>query len=273
MYAKLVFDKEIRLLKLDEQTFENLPTTLPKLFKTALPEQFSLHFLDESNDFITLSSFTDLDFLSKNSKNPVKLFIRKSENSLLAKKQHSFEEICEESKTNSQKPEKFEEKPTFLGVECDGCHTKPLIGVRYKCLNCENFDLCEKCEEKGQHSQHVFAKIKSPQQTIPCDFAAKAVNPEELFSMARPFIHGIKQVFLNKKQGNWGGHCNWSCGVDEKQKTKENKEDIEKKVREIAEKVKEIVGGSIEESIELVNGFRDNLNLEHILNVLLNNNN
>lgn len=274
MYAKLVFDKEIRLLKLDQQSFENLPTTLPKLFKTPLPEQFSLHFLDESNDFITLSSYEDLEFLCKSSKNPLKIFIKQSSTPPFLQKKRSFEEISEESKEKAPKPENFQEnsgKTVFLGVECDGCHMKPVVGVRYKCLQCENFDLCENCEEKGEHSQHIFAKFKRPQQTLPCNFEAKTVNPEELFTMARPFLHGIKQAFLNKKPGNWG-HCHWNCAEKEKEKTQESKEDVERKVKEIAEKIKEIAGGSIEENIELVNGFRENLNLEHILNVLFNNN-
>lgn len=31
------------------------------------------------------------------------------------------------------------------GIECDGCLQLPIIGVRYKCKNCADFDLCSKC--------------------------------------------------------------------------------------------------------------------------------
>ena len=30
-------------------------------------------------------------------------------------------------------------------VKCHGCQTVPITGVRYKCDNCFDFDLCEKC--------------------------------------------------------------------------------------------------------------------------------
>jgi next-to-BRCA1 protein 1 len=47
------------------------------------------------------------------------------------------------------------------GVTCDGCGVKPIEGVRYKCLDCPNFDLCSACEEKNQHpSDHTLLKLK-----------------------------------------------------------------------------------------------------------------
>jgi len=48
-----------------------------------------------------------------------------------------------------------------IGVTCDGCNKSPIVGVRYKCANCANFDLCEECEAKGglHISTHVFVKI------------------------------------------------------------------------------------------------------------------
>jgi len=50
------------------------------------------------------------------------------------------------------------------GVTCDGCNKSPIVGVRYKCANCPNFDLCEECEAKGtlHVATHVFVKIRKP---------------------------------------------------------------------------------------------------------------
>lgn len=48
-------------------------------------------------------------------------------------------------------------------VTCDGCGQQPIRGVRYKCANCPDFDLCEQCEAEANHLQtHVFYKIKIP---------------------------------------------------------------------------------------------------------------
>ena len=47
------------------------------------------------------------------------------------------------------------------GVICDGCGIKPILGVRYKCSICEDFDYCEKCEASIEHP-HPFLKIKDP---------------------------------------------------------------------------------------------------------------
>lgn len=49
------------------------------------------------------------------------------------------------------------------GCVCNACGTVPIRGIRYKCANCADFDLCEGCEAQGLHTQtHVFLKIKVP---------------------------------------------------------------------------------------------------------------
>lgn len=45
----------------------------------------------------------------------------------------------------------LEEKPIHKLVICDGCEVFPLVGIRYKCAVCEDFDYCETCEEKHPH--------------------------------------------------------------------------------------------------------------------------
>ena len=48
-------------------------------------------------------------------------------------------------------------------VKCNGCKMNPIIGIRYKCTVCDDFDYCEKCEEKyGEKHNHPFLKIRNP---------------------------------------------------------------------------------------------------------------
>lgn len=40
---------------------------------------------------------------------------------------------------------------SHVGITCDGCKKWPIVGKRYKCLVCHDFDLCQTCEEKNDH--------------------------------------------------------------------------------------------------------------------------
>lgn len=49
------------------------------------------------------------------------------------------------------------------GVMCNGCQTQPILGIRYSCANCPDFDLCEDCEAGQIHIKtHLFFKIRIP---------------------------------------------------------------------------------------------------------------
>lgn len=268
MYAKFVYEQEIRLMKLESpKVFEELNSSLPVIFKTKLPSPFSLFFLDDSNDLISIATYEDLEFLGKNYKIPLKLFIKSAdvpqqplEN---IKKSNSFDEISEEKKEsenpNMNKTKKLPEDIIFHGIQCDGCNKKPIYNVRYKCLSCDNYDLCSECEGKNIHSNHVFAKFKSPEQTINKEIPQ--CNPFDLIKMAQPFIKEI----IEKKKCNFKQWSNESKCHETK---KEDEKNINKTIEEIAHKVTEIIGGKFEDNIELVKGFKENLDLTYILNVL-----
>lgn len=263
MFAKFVFNQEIRLLKLDESSFQSLQTTLPSVFKLPLPKPFSLFFMDETEDLISINSFDEVCYFAKAQKNPVRLMIKPAdfvpeENGKTEKKEKnvSFEEIKEEKRA---------EDAVFEGVKCDGCGVKPITNVRYKCLSCDNYDLCSLCESTNTHSHHVFAKFKSPNQQLPKEQQEthEIKLPKEIFELAGPFLQKIKGEFQKK-----GKECCFWKRNENETKSEENEEEKKKKIEAFARQVTEIVGGSLEENIELVKGFGENAELSQILAVL-----
>ena len=70
-------------------------------------------------------------------------------------------------KVERQKPTLKENKPVHEGISCDGCGAKNIVGCRYKCAVCPNFDFCEECEEKlCEKHLHPFIKIYNPEMKI-----------------------------------------------------------------------------------------------------------
>lgn len=60
------------------------------------------------------------------------------------------------------------------GCMCNACGLLPIRGIRYRCANCADFDLCETCESQGLHNKtHVFYKVKVPAPP----FGPKSMQP------------------------------------------------------------------------------------------------
>ena len=54
-------------------------------------------------------------------------------------------------------------KVTHKHIVCDGCAMYPIVGIRYKCKVCKNFDYCESCYNKNKEAHsHEFEKIEKP---------------------------------------------------------------------------------------------------------------
>lgn len=47
-------------------------------------------------------------------------------------------------------------------VFCDGCQMNPIMGSRFKCKVCEDFDFCEKCFNTKRRHRHGFNRIAEP---------------------------------------------------------------------------------------------------------------
>ncbi|KAL9633967.1 MAG: hypothetical protein Q9164_004381, partial [Protoblastenia rupestris] len=49
------------------------------------------------------------------------------------------------------------------GITCNSCGAYPIKGIRYRCANCTDFDLCEACESSQTHPKtHIFYKVRIP---------------------------------------------------------------------------------------------------------------
>ncbi len=57
-------------------------------------------------------------------------------------------------------PPQTEEK-VHPHVVCDNCNSQ-IVGNRFKCSLCPDFDLCSGCEGTGIHSHHSMIRIANP---------------------------------------------------------------------------------------------------------------
>lgn len=48
------------------------------------------------------------------------------------------------------------------GIVCDICQKAPIVGIRYKCQQCDDFDLCSFCFQQNHHNYHNFSAYRRP---------------------------------------------------------------------------------------------------------------
>ncbi|KAI4131476.1 MAG: hypothetical protein LQ338_001218 [Usnochroma carphineum] len=68
------------------------------------------------------------------------------------------------------------------GVTCNSCNAMPIRGIRYRCTNCNDYDLCEQCEALQVHDKtHLFYKIR-----IPAPFLGNPRQPQPVWYPGKP---------------------------------------------------------------------------------------
>ena len=65
---------------------------------------------------------------------------------------------------NDSTNQTYNDKRNFhYGIKCNNCNEIPIKGCRYKCIKCDNFNICSKCETKiGIIHMHPLIKMNSP---------------------------------------------------------------------------------------------------------------
>lgn len=53
-------------------------------------------------------------------------------------------------------------------ITCDSCKTPTIVGTRYKCGKCPDFDVCQRCfpATLQRHGAHDWIRIKNPEDHI-----------------------------------------------------------------------------------------------------------
>jgi len=139
---------EIRRFAIDASSsndvYQALETTIAQL-NTSYPQgQFTLQYVDEDNDRITFSSDSELRSALNNVApgGVIKIYVKPK-----GKKSEETSESAE----------------VHVGVTCDGCQGS-IVGNRYKCTVCPDYDLCQGCSDKKVHPDHNMIKIARPWQ-------------------------------------------------------------------------------------------------------------
>ncbi|KAL9836692.1 sequestosome-1 isoform 1-T1 [Geothlypis trichas] len=109
---------------------------------------FRMHYKDEDGDLIAFSSDEELELAMPCVRDGVfRVYIKEKKE---CKREHRSQ--C------SQEPPRNMVHPNVI---CDGCEG-PVVGTRFKCSVCPDYDLCSTCEGKGIHKEHNMVMFQSP---------------------------------------------------------------------------------------------------------------
>ena len=70
-----------------------------------------------------------------------------------------------EKKKDEKKSNKIEICTYHIGITCNICGVSPIIGKRFKCTICKNYNLCVKCEDSTIHKHPMLRFIEQENKT------------------------------------------------------------------------------------------------------------
>ncbi|XP_052273391.1 E3 ubiquitin-protein ligase MIB1-like [Dreissena polymorpha] len=91
------------------------------------------------------------------------------------------------------------------GTMCDTCRQQPIFGIRWKCAECANYDLCSVCYHNDKHNlRHRFYRINTPKSERACMETrrkSKKITVRGIFPGAR-VIRGVDWQWEDQDGGN-----------------------------------------------------------------------
>merc|ERR1711963_507556 len=151
--------EEVRRFVVDKDvstSFTYLQEKLCAVFPQLKQKIFSVSWTDEDGDNVTIGMDEELIIALTEMPGPVyklKVVVKNEEKN--------------RNSGNYQKESTEEKKLIHHGVTCDSCEKTPIDGYRYKCVVCDDFDLCGNCEAAGRHPGHNMMRIANPEMVFP----------------------------------------------------------------------------------------------------------
>lgn len=125
-------------------SFDYLQKKVADIFPGLARGNFHLYWKDEDGDLIAFSTGEELlEALGFVDDGLFRLYVKPT------------------SQSSDSKPAGNVPPQEHPGIVCDGCDGK-VIGRRYKCTVCPDYDLCQSCEAKGIHAEHNFVVYDTP---------------------------------------------------------------------------------------------------------------
>ena len=88
-------------------------------------------------------------------------------------------------------------KSTIHDVTCASCATRPIIGMRFQCLKCLNYNTCQVCFLLQKVSSKSSHRISHPQQ----EYCSPACRKDEINSFARTIRNKVTKRYKQKNKG------------------------------------------------------------------------
>ena len=172
--VKAIFKEEIRRINVDStsaSSYDYLEGKIRAGFPNLPPkEKTLLKWKDADGDLVTFSSDEELlEALSSADNGILRIYIEKRvstgrgwphENPAMLNDIQDF--VGQLGAGLGNMP--FAVNQVHHGVTCDNCDTNNIQGTRFKCMECEDYDLCATCKSLNTiHTEHKFREIKVPQ--------------------------------------------------------------------------------------------------------------
>ena len=92
-------------------------------------------------------------------------------------------------------------------IECSECGMNPIVGYRYKCLDCDDYNLCEKCKKNIIHQHNFIQYVNEDDNSLDInnDYSYECLTSNVSISI----YEGDEQAILNVILKN-NGKLKWS---------------------------------------------------------------